>query len=400
MYQPLSPLDSISSALYGQQNSRASLAQSAISLGATFIQRQEFEKAATEFKRASAYDPELVEPHTYLARTYQYMGRNDDAITSYRKALEISLKTDPTSKDARTDLANACISVKRYAEAEVELKRVVGADATAVGAVATLGHLYRATGRLDEAEAQFAKATRLAPRDAAAHYSLGLVYNDQQRYTEAIDQFQQAVALRPDYAVAHADLAYSFIGLGDTDSATLQVKQLSNLNTDESVKLATEVALSMYTPKIAYADVGASTFNPVLGTGTPLALLDPKLAAPGASANFTMIFHFNQAMDASSVQNSQNWLISRASGGAGGTYDNGVSLTPGREVGILPFPISVSYDSLTHDATVTFRITQNAAGDGVMDPRHWVFQFLGRDAGGNPMDPAGDQWDGDALAGF
>jgi hypothetical protein len=43
---------------------------------------------------------------------------------------------------------------------------------------------------------------------------------------------------------------------------------------------------------------------------------------------------------------------------------------------------------------VYFRITQNATGDGLIDPQHWVFKFSGTDVSGNPMDSRGDEYDG------
>ena len=109
---------------------------------------------------------------------------------------------------------------------------------------------------------------------------------------------------------------------------------------------------------------------------------------------FSMVFRFNQAMELVSVQNAMKWSISKAPGGAGGVYNNGVTLYPAREVEIMPIPLAVRYDPVTREATVYFRITQNATGDGLIDPQHWVFKFSGTDANGNPMDPRGDEYDG------
>jgi hypothetical protein len=100
------------------------------------------------------------------------------------------------------------------------------------------------------------------------------------------------------------------------------------------------------------------------------------------------------------VTNAFNWTITRATGGEGGVYDNGVVLHPDKEATVMPYPLMVNYDASTNTATVYFRITQNATGDAVIDPSHLVFQFNGSSAAGDKIDPAGDQFDGFSMLRF
>ena len=67
---------------------------------------------------------------------------------------------------------------------------------------------------------------------------------------------------------------------------------------------------------------------------------------------------------------------------------------PEREVSIMPYPIGVSYDPLEGTATVYFRVTQNETGDGLIDPKHWVFSYRGWATDGKLMDPTADQYSG------
>jgi len=62
-------------------------------------------------------------------------------------------------------------------------------------------------------------------------------------------------------------------------------------------------------------------------------------------------------------------------------------------VTIAPIPVSVRYNPLTNQATLYFRVSQNALGNGVLDPSHWVFGFDGTDVNGRAMDPNHDQFD-------
>mgnify|MGYP001596634442 CR=1 FL=1 len=107
-----------------------------------------------------------------------------------------------------------------------------------------------------------------------------------------------------------------------------------------------------------------------------------------------MVFQFNKNMDPISVQDAFNWKISKAAGGEAGVYNDGANLHGEREVSIMPYPIGVSYDPVEGTATVYFRVTQNDTGDGLIDPKHWVFQFSGWAADGKRMDPTADQYSG------
>lgn len=389
-------VDALAAALGSAQEQRATVARAALDRGAAYLQKRDYVLAERSFRMATALDPNSLQALSLLGRTYSRMGRPGDAEAAYRRALAL----DPTSAEARGDLANLYLTRGRYPEAERELHRLLAADAGAAGAVASLGYVYLETGRLEEAGRQFERAIRLAPRDAAGYYSLGLVRARQGGHREAAALFERALELRRDYAAARGDLAYAHLALGDVAAAKAQVAELLALRTPESLALAAEVADAVRTPGIAYFDIVNSTFNPLPGPQTPVADLDPGLAAPGATVTLAMSFVFSRDMDMASVRNVFNWSITRAAGGDAGVYNHGASLNAGRQIAIGPVPLRVTYDPQTRRATLVFTVTQNAAGDGVMDPSHWVFGFRGTDASGRPMDPDRDQYDWWARAPF
>jgi Flp pilus assembly protein TadD len=379
-----------------QQAQRASLSGAAMSRGAGHIQTQEYDLAIRDFRLAVAYQPDSVDAHRLMARTYTLMGKTDEAVAAYRKAL----RADPGFDDARGELATLFLKSQRYPEAEQEFKRLLQTNPSSPGVLASLGYVYMNTGRLNEAETEFKKSAQIAPGDASAHFNLGIISEKLGRQDLAIDEFQRAIGLDAKYATAYSELAYSYLAKGDSARAQEQVNALLNLNTSQSVALAYQVSAAMLTPKIAYLDSTRSTFDLFGDPNTPLAEMDPRLATPGGSAVMSVTFAFNQEMDADSVQDITNWAIKKASGGPGGVYDNGVVLQMHKEINLPPTPISVSYDPLTHRATVYFRVSQNAAGDGVIDPSHWVFKFSGTDVSGHQMDPRGDEWDGFSARSF
>jgi hypothetical protein len=104
-------------------------------------------------------------------------------------------------------------------------------------------------------------------------------------------------------------------------------------------------------------------------------------------------------MDLASVINPANWSITRAKGTQAGYYNNSVPVSS-KEVSIPKLPLSVSYNDVTREATINFRVSQNASGDATIDPKHLVFSFKGKDASGRAMDTTADQIDGASGAAF
>jgi hypothetical protein len=144
-------------------------------------------------------------------------------------------------------------------------------------------------------------------------------------------------------------------------------------------------------PRIEYAS-SQSSFPYYFGPFTPLSALDSYLLNANTSRPFTMVFQFSKEMDRASVENRFNWSMSRSTmGGPGQAYYFGLGV-PESEVTLDPFPELVSYDEDNFSATVTFRIYQNSAADGTLDPSHVVFKFSGEDLFGKAMDDEADEF--------
>jgi tetratricopeptide (TPR) repeat protein len=410
--------DTLASILSSQKAQREQVASYALAQGLSFLQDKKYDRAISEFKRAIAFNPNSSDAYQYLGKVYQTTGKTNDAIETFKKGVQQGSTPQDTSYQALTSqgftsqgttsqgtttyedliisLGNAYIEAKQYDQAEKQFKKLAQVDPTTAYPHNSLGYIYLTTNRISEAEDQFKKVIQMAPRDGNGYYGLGLVYNKEKKFGEAVDQFEEAISLKKKFSQAYSDLGYAYIGLGNTTKAQEQVKILSDLDPT----LARNLQLSLFTPKITNVLPLDSTFPSVLGPLTSLSVLDASLATPGQSKTFSLTFQFNQKMDLSSVQNPLNWFISKASGGTAGYYNNGITIHPEKEIMLSPIPSNVSYDPVTYKATIFFTIAQNAAGNGVMDPSHWVFKFKGTDISGHIMDKSGDEYDGFALSPF
>lgn len=389
----------VGNSLGADASNRTSLAASAMSRGAQAAQSQNYDVAVQEFKRAAAYSPGDPNPYSYMGQVYMMQGNSKDALAAFDKALKIDPQNDPI----RLLMAKAYVSSGDNVNAEKQYLQLAKTNPASAEPPTTLGFIYLNSGRLAEADTQFQKVLQLAPASSTALYNLGLVRNKQGRYDDAAKLFQQAIAADPKNENAHADLAYAYIGMDDATNAKQQYNQLVDMGTSTANQLASQVYNAIETPQIYYNDFQKSDFNTLLGPQTPLSSLDPSLATPGASKVFKMTFVFNQQMDISTVMNLANWSITKADGssnGVGGVYNDGAYINADKQAYIPISPLSVTYDSDKQSATVYFRLTQNATGDAVTDPKHWVFSFNGLDTAGRTMNPHGNQYDGYALGPF
>ena len=384
--------DAVFSGALSAQSQRANLAQYAIQQAAYYLQNNNNDSAIKEFKKALAFDPENDTAHTYLGNIYLAQGKTKDAIKEFKE----SVRLQPLSVNALTNLGNAYIQDKNYTEAEKSLKNAARMDPLNPLPAYTLGHLYLNTDRLNEAEVQFKKAQKISPKDGNVYYSLGMLYNKQGKYEDAVANLQKSLTYKKDYAAANYELGVAYDGLGETDKAQ---QQLSILNSSD-VTLAQDLRYAINKPKMISMDTSKSGgFVELLGAGTPLWALDPSLIVPDSSKEFSITFTFSNQMDLTSVTNPLNWSITRAKGAESGYYNNSAPVSS-KEVSIPKFPLSVTYNDLTQEATIKFRLNQNSDGTATIDPSHLVFSFKGKDAAGRSMDTSNDEFDGYALKAF
>ncbi|QWV93648.1 tetratricopeptide repeat protein [Geomonas oryzisoli] len=376
--------------LTSQDSMKAQAATSAMSTGAGFFQKKDYVRAANEFKRAISLDPTNAQSYNYLANAYLAQNKYDEAIKTYKSSLSL----DPTQDSVHRNLGNIYLQQKKYNLAEKEFKDAARLNPTDTVAPYTLGQLYVQTGRYAEAETQFKKVSRMAPNDPNPYYSLGATYNKEGKYAEAVKQLTQAVKLRPKMTAAHFELGVAYSALGDTTNAQAELATVTQLDATQGALLKATIAQ----PKFVTAGGGETdTFTPALEAGTDLGSL---LGVDSTGTNiqskaFSLTFYFDSAMDAKSVQDTSNWTITKASGGAAGYYNNLLPVLP-TEAYIPQNPTSVVYDPEKQSATVTFILSQNSTNNATIDPAHMVFKFTGTDARGKIMDPTADQFDGAA----
>ena len=109
--------------------------------------------------------------HCNLGIALKAQGKLDEAVASYRRALELK----PNFPVAHNNL----------------------------------GNLFKDQGKPDEAVACYRRALELVPDYFVAHNNLGAAFKVQGKLDEAVACFRRALALKPDFAEAHSNLVYA-----------------------------------------------------------------------------------------------------------------------------------------------------------------------------------------------
>jgi Flp pilus assembly protein TadD len=130
-----------------------------------------------------------------------------------------------TSQVAPDDRVTAC------ARLAAKAGLANGAKVVALGDLAAA--LARAR-RYDEAIRDYKQAAALAPRDATIYYDIGLVRLDQLRFPEARAAFDKAAQFDPRNPDIVFQRGIAYVGLGDFDTARLEVKS-ALLSKDDAV---------------------------------------------------------------------------------------------------------------------------------------------------------------------
>ena len=132
--------------------------------GAALQRLGRHEEAIRHYRRALRFDATNARTHSNLGRALQHTGRNQEAILHFREALVIH----PTYVHALTNLGIAMAVEGQRTEAEALFRRAHEIEPEAVGPVANLAQLLFDMGRFEEAAAAFEEVLELEPHHPTA----------------------------------------------------------------------------------------------------------------------------------------------------------------------------------------------------------------------------------------
>ena len=264
-------------------------------------QFEEARKIWEELVREAQGDPALArEARQHIITLYSLDGQLAQRVPG----LERRLAQTPPDLEAGRLLAEAHLRLRRYAEAERVLQRVIGAapgdieSLNSLERVLVLEHKLRdainvleklAAGdpkrareyfqrmasyaaelyQDDEAVRYAARAVELSPDDADGHKKLGEMYRKRQDVAKSISEFRQAISKNERLFPVYLELAELLLGQGETDDADMLLRRVIRASPDEEL-VGQAARLSMQ------VNLGRGTLESLERDLLPLALNSPE----------------------------------------------------------------------------------------------------------------------------
>lgn len=199
-----------------------SAADHALTQGIALVARGDWDAARRAFEQAVSWNHDLALGHFNLGVTLGVLKRHDEAISAYRRTLQIA----PAMSEALINLGVELFNAGRPHEAVAPLEQAIRRTPEQAAGHHNLGVVLAELGRLDEAIHALDKADTLAPgavstRRALAdtHYNLGSRRAHERRWRDALDHYQASIRYDEAHAEAFNGAGIALARLGQDEAA-------------------------------------------------------------------------------------------------------------------------------------------------------------------------------------
>ncbi len=204
-------------------------------LGSAYFRKGDTQQALRTLERAVALKPADYRVRLLLARSYEKLGRKDEAECQYR--LSEKIREDYHAKSQAILGCHSALFTQFPQDPGLGIDRchqlLDGDDPTKL---VSLGVLLAERGLYDQALAPLARAAKLDPENYEPQFNLGVTYFKMKDYQNARQPLQSAVALRPESFDAVALLGSALFAQGDDYKALEQLRHAHALRpSDEKV---------------------------------------------------------------------------------------------------------------------------------------------------------------------
>ena len=175
-------------------------------LGRLDYDARNYSFAITRLQKVIELDPKMMRAYDTLGLCFDYLGKFDEAVKNYNRAVELNRLQSKPSPWPHVDLAISFIALNRLPEAKKNLREAVGYD----------------------------------PRLPQAHYQLGRVLEMQGDYQAAVESLKKAVALNAEYPEPHYLLGKIYHRLGNDLLSKTEIARFTKLKNASEAQAAPE----------------------------------------------------------------------------------------------------------------------------------------------------------------
>ena len=162
-------------------------------LGQTFLQRKLYQDAINQFKRSLELMPSNVDYKISLAKTYQSMGRLNDA----EKYFQLAVNENPKKANSFYHYGLFMEEKGDKQRAIVSYRRALELDKNFYDAHQPLGKLLEETGQLEDAIAEYTLGLKHDKKNPELHLALGKLLLNSNDSSKAVSHLNKAVSLMP-----------------------------------------------------------------------------------------------------------------------------------------------------------------------------------------------------------
>jgi tetratricopeptide (TPR) repeat protein len=170
-------------------------------------------------------DSARPDDHLRLANVYKQRGGRAEAITRYRRTLELV----PDQREALLSLGVLLAEQGQVEEAISHWQRLLHLRPDHAQAHHNLGVAQAQQGKLERAAESLRRALELKPDYADACFNLGNVLVQQRKRADAVAVYERALELRPDYPDAYNNLGLNLTELRRPGEAAVLLRQAVRL---------------------------------------------------------------------------------------------------------------------------------------------------------------------------
>jgi tetratricopeptide (TPR) repeat protein len=150
-----------------------------------------------------SYKPTFPETHFFLGNAFDELGRPDEAVAEYEKALWFK----PMQEQTHIFLGIALGKQKKYEAAITNYEAALRINPESAVTHNNLARIYHTQGRYDNAMQHYRAALEINPKLTLAHNNLGILLLQQNRLADGTLELREALRLNPTNSETQFNLA-------------------------------------------------------------------------------------------------------------------------------------------------------------------------------------------------
>lgn len=210
------------------------------SMGYVFSTQRNPAEAIPFYRKAIELRPGYVDAHFNLAEDLRRVGEHEEAAKEY----EFVLQRSPREHRALAGLGGVHVAKGRLKKAIEAYQKALTIRPDDSILLSSLGIVLAATGQVYDAMVLYEKAVVVSPKDATLQLQFGSILATMGRFTEAGDRFDEALRLDPTNTAARYRQGLARLSAGQAAEALIALRQsASDAPADAEVRLALGKAL-------------------------------------------------------------------------------------------------------------------------------------------------------------